>query len=48
MIVDRYDPMTLFELVAKLKLEMEPEEALGRGLYQGKLEVSTSLMLRIS
>jgi transposase, IS5 family len=27
MIVDRYDPMNLFELVPKLKLEMEPELA---------------------
>ena len=25
MIVDRYDPVNLFELVPKLKLEMEPE-----------------------
>jgi IS5 family transposase len=25
MIVDRYDPINLFELVPKLKLEMEPE-----------------------
>jgi IS5 family transposase len=27
MIVDRYDPMNLFELVPKLELEMEPELA---------------------
>jgi hypothetical protein len=27
MIVDRYDPVNLFELVPKLKLEMEPELA---------------------
>jgi hypothetical protein len=27
MIVDRYDPMNLFELVPKLKLEFEPELA---------------------
>jgi IS5 family transposase len=27
MIVDRYDPINLFELVPKLKLEMEPELA---------------------
>ena len=27
MIVDRYDPINLFELVPKLKLEMEPQLA---------------------
>jgi hypothetical protein len=27
MIVDRYDPINLFELVPKLKLEMDPELA---------------------
>ena len=27
MIVDRYDPINLFEMVPKLKLEMEPELA---------------------
>src|SRR5215217_8855191 len=27
MIIDRYDPVNLFELVPKLKLEMEPELA---------------------
>ena len=27
MIVDRYDPVNLFELVPKLNLEMEPELA---------------------
>jgi hypothetical protein len=27
MIVDRYDPINLFELVPKLKLELEPELA---------------------
>ena len=27
MIVDRYDPVNLFELVPKLKLEMEPQLA---------------------
>ena len=27
MIVDRYDPVNLFELVPKLELEMEPELA---------------------
>ena len=27
MIVDRYDPVNLFELVPKLKLEMDPELA---------------------
>jgi hypothetical protein len=27
MIVDRYDPVNLFELVPKLKVEMEPELA---------------------
>ena len=27
MIVDRYDPINLFELVPKLRLEMEPELA---------------------
>ena len=27
MIVDRYDPMNLFEMIPKLKLEMEPELA---------------------
>jgi transposase, IS5 family len=32
MIVDRYDPMKLFELVAKLELEMEPELARLDGL----------------
>jgi IS5 family transposase len=32
MIVDRYDPMNLFELVAKLELEMEPELARLDGL----------------
>ena len=32
MIVDRYDPMNLFELVPKLELEMEPELARLDGL----------------
>jgi hypothetical protein len=32
MIVDRYDPMNLFKLVAKLELEMEPELARLDGL----------------
>jgi len=32
MIVDRYDPMNLFELVPKLELEMEPELAQLDGL----------------
>jgi hypothetical protein len=27
MIVDRYDPVNLFELIPKLRLEMEPELA---------------------
>ena len=27
MIVDRYDPINLFEVVPKLKLQMEPELA---------------------
>ena len=27
MIVERYDPVNLFEMVPKLKLEMEPELA---------------------
>jgi hypothetical protein len=27
MIVDRYDPINLFELVPKLRLQMEPELA---------------------
>ena len=27
MIVDRYDPINLFELVPKLRLEMEPQLA---------------------
>ena len=29
MIVDRYDPINLFELVPKLRLQMEPELAEG-------------------
>ena len=27
MIIDRYDPVNLFEMIPKLKLEMEPELA---------------------
>ena len=49
MIVDRYDPVNLFELMPKLRLEMEPElAALDRLLEDDEIFLQVSRPTRPS